>query len=451
MAQSAPARTKINTKVTQPAPGRPSRRPAGRSGPGRPPRGPRLSGDARESVRQSARPVIELDFGILVYPPEADGEPWRAVFTENGQRRFRQGATEAKLAAKLEKVTERLQADAGNMERPGADLIAHYLDPDRLPVGDRWSRKHAHTQRRLCERFAAPVIDAVICQDIKTSHTQQIVNAAPTAGEGDRVHGMLSALVAAGIEGGYLTNPRLAMVHWQAGDRQLPAQRVTVAGESVLWVDPAEIPADDDIGKLGRALAAGRHGERDELMANTAAYSGLRWGELTALTILQIDQPERVIAVDRKVVEVAGHLYVEAPKNRKFRRTIYPRRTPAGYSLAERLAARIEAARAEQEAGTNPLGLIFPSPAGKHWRSSNFNRNVLKRAYLAIGWRDADGSGRWTWHSLRHVFCTTALFTWKLGATDVSCMAGHANVRTTLLMYVGTTAGVLDRARKATG
>ena len=48
------------------------------------------------------------------------------------------------------------------------------------------------------------------------------------------------------------------------------------------------------------------------------------------------------------------------------------------------------------------------------------------------------------------MFCTTALFTWKLDATDVSAMAGHANVRTTLLMYIGTTAGVLDRARKAT-
>jgi hypothetical protein len=46
------------------------------------------------------------------------------------QRRFRQGATEAKLAAKLEKVTERLRADAANMERPGADLIRHYLDPE---------------------------------------------------------------------------------------------------------------------------------------------------------------------------------------------------------------------------------------------------------------------------------------------------------------------------------
>ena len=261
---------------------------------------------------------------------------------------------------------------------------------------------------------------------------------------------MLSALVSAGLESGYLASPRLAKVHWQAGDRALPTPQVTVAGESALWVDPAEIPAGSDIGKLGRALAAGRHGERDELMANTAAYSGLRWGELTALTIAQVDQADRVITVDRKVVEVAGHLYVEAPKCRKYRRTIYPRRTPDGYPLAERLAARIEEARAEQEAGTNPLGLIFPSPKGKHWRSSNFNRGVLQRAYLAIGWRDAKGNGRWTWHSLRHVFCTTALFTWKLDPTDVSRMAGHANYRITLDMYVGSTAGVLDRARQAT-
>jgi len=49
---------------------------------------------------------------------------WRAVFTENGQRKFQQGATEEKLAAKLEKVKERPQAGAENMERPGADLLS---------------------------------------------------------------------------------------------------------------------------------------------------------------------------------------------------------------------------------------------------------------------------------------------------------------------------------------
>ena len=398
----------------------------------------------------SGRPVIELEFRITVYPARFDGDRWRAVWCESGERQQCESVKEARLAVKLEKIKERLAADAPNMKRPGADLIAHYLDPDRLPVDKRWSRRHTDTQHRLCERFAAPVIAAVTCQDIKTGHTQKIVNAAPTPGEGDRVHRMITALVAAGIEGGYLASARLAKVHWQAGDRLPPVPPVTVAGESALWVRPVEIPADDDVSKLGRALASGRHGEPAELMANTAAYSGLRWGELTALTIPQVDTGTRAIAVDRKVVEVAGHLYIEAPKSRKLRQTIFPRTTPGGYPLAGKLADRIGQARAEQEAGTNPLGLIFPSPEGRFLRSSNFNRTILKPAYLAAGWRDGDGNGRWTWHSLRHVFCTTALFTWKLDATDVSPMAGHANVRTTLLMYVGTTAGVLDRARKAT-
>jgi hypothetical protein len=87
-------------------------------------------------------------------------------------------------------------------------------------------------------------------------------------------------------------------------------------------------------------------------MAYAAAYSGLRWGELAALCVGKVDHAARVITVDRKVVEVAGHLYVEAPKNRKYRSTIYPRRAPGGYPLAE------------QEAGANPLGLVFPSPGG---------------------------------------------------------------------------------------
>jgi integrase len=451
MALVAPANPKINTNPTQLGRDHTTRRAPGKAkavGRGRGPA--RVSGDTRESVRDSARVVVEAECGILVYPPEEAGEPWRAVFTENGRRRFRQAMTEAELAVKLAKVAERLRAGAPDMERAGADLIAHYLDPDRLPVSKRWSRRHADTQRRLCQRFAAPVIAAVTCQDITPGHMQQIVNAAPTASEGDRLHRCLSAMVSAGIKGGYLTNPRLREVHWQAGDRPVPEPQVSTSGESALWVDPAEIPAATDVARLGQALALGGRGELDELMANVAACAGLRQGELFALTIAQVATATRVITVDRKLVEVAGHLYVEAPKCRKFRATIYPVRTPQGYPLAGKLAARIEQARAEQQAGTNPLGLIFPSPRYRHWRSSNFDRRVLAPAYQAAGWRDEHGNGDWTWHSLRHVFCTTALFTWKLDATDVSRMAGHANYRITLDMYVGTTKGVLDRARQAT-
>ncbi len=451
MALPAPAKPKINTNPTQPGRDRAARRAPGKAktvGRGRGPA--RVSGDSRKSVRDSARVVVEAECGILVYPPEAAGEPWRAVFTENGRRRFRQAQTEAELAAKLAKVTERLRAGAPDMERPGADLIAHYLDPDRLPVSKRWSRRHADTQRRLCRRFAAPVIAAVTCQDITPGHMQQIVNSAPTASEGDRLHRCLSAMVTAGIKGGYLTSPRLREVHWQAAGRPVPEPAASASGEAALWVDPAEIPAGTDVARLGQALARGQRGELDELMAHVAAYAGLRQGELFALTTGQIATGARVITVDRKLVEVAGHLYVEAPKCRKFRATIYPVRTPQRYPLAGKLADRVERARAEQDAGTNPLGLIFPSPRFRHWRSSNFDRRVLAPAYRAAGWRDEHGAGSWTWHSLRHVFCTTALFTWKLDATDVSRMAGHANYRITLDMYVGTTKGVLDRARQAT-
>jgi hypothetical protein len=88
--------------------------------------------------------VIELEAGITVYPPQEDGCRWRAVWTEGGRQ---------------------------------------------------WSRKHAHTQRRLCERFVAPVIGSLPCQDIRVADTQRIVNAAPTAGEGGRLHALVSALV----------------------------------------------------------------------------------------------------------------------------------------------------------------------------------------------------------------------------------------------------------------
>jgi integrase len=397
-----------------------------------------------------ARVVVELECGITVYPAREEGDRWRAVWYENGGRRQCEAATEEKLAQKLEKVTERLTADAPNLERPGADLITYYLSPGRHPASRPWSAKHADTQRRLCERFVAPVIATITCQDIKVADMQKAVNAAPTEGEGARLHRCLSAMVTAGIRGGYLTNPRLREVYWQAGDRPAPSPHVSVQGESAQFVGPAEIPADADVAKLGQALAAGRRGDLYELMASTAAYSGLRQGELFALTIDQITPGGRVIDVDRKVIEVSGKVLNGLPKGSKRRKTIYPARTPEGYPLAEKIEARIEQARTEMEAGANPLGLIFPSPRGKHWRSSNFDRRVLAPAYLAAGWRDADGNGEWTWHSLRHVFCVVALFTWKLEATDVSCMAGHANVRTTLDMYVGTTAGVLDRARTAT-
>ena len=52
-------------------------------------------------------------------------------------RRAARRTTQEKLAAKLEKVKIRPEADAPNMRKPGAALVAHYLDPT-APVQARW-------------------------------------------------------------------------------------------------------------------------------------------------------------------------------------------------------------------------------------------------------------------------------------------------------------------------
>ncbi len=320
MAQSASSHHKIPTKDPQPAragavqapPAKTrSARGAGRSS-------ARVSGETREATRGDGRVAVEVEGGVTVYPARAAGDRWRAVWYEGGRRRQCQAVTEAGLAAKLERVTERLAADAPGMERPGTDLIAYYLSPGRHPAARPWSRKHADTQRRLCQRYLVPVIGNLVCQDITVADMQAVVNAAPTAGEGARLQRCISALVSAGITGGYLASPRLKQVHWQAGDRPCPEPATAVAGESTLFVDPAEIPATADVAKLGQALAALR--DSFELMACFAAYTGLRWGELAALTVAQVDQAARVVTVDRKVIEIGGKIYLEAPKGRKQRR-----------------------------------------------------------------------------------------------------------------------------------
>jgi hypothetical protein len=232
--------------------------------------------------------VVEVAGGVTVYPAREEGDRWRAVWYEGGRRRQCESVTESGLAARLVKVTERLTADAPGLEEPGSALIAHYLSPSRHPADRPWSRKLADTQARLCRKYLAPVIDCLRCEDIKVSDFQAAVNAAPTAGEGDRLARCISALVNAGISGGYLTSPRLKNVRWQPGDRPAPEPRTSIAGESALYVDQSDIPAAAaDVAGLASALAY-LHPDY-ELMAYTAAYTGLRWGETAALTAGQID------------------------------------------------------------------------------------------------------------------------------------------------------------------
>ena len=88
-------------------------------------------------------------------PERVAADRWRTVWYEKGQRRQCEAATEDRLAARLEKVTERLATGAPNLERPGADLIAFYLSPGRLTV-QRQSPRQARAYPAVAVRAVRP-------------------------------------------------------------------------------------------------------------------------------------------------------------------------------------------------------------------------------------------------------------------------------------------------------
>ncbi|WP_194924912.1 tyrosine-type recombinase/integrase [Catenulispora pinisilvae] len=411
------------------------------------------AGPPREG-QEAGRPRHHRDppEGITIYPPRNEDEDWRALFYDlDDKRRFRRARDEETLAAKLEPVKARLSFEATLTEELGAALVTRYLSADRHPVGKGWAPSYASKQRRYCENYILPVIASVKRDKIRVAHMQAAVNAPNTADGGRRVAKTIGSIVKAGIKADYLTNPRLAMVHWQPGDRARPEQTVSVAGQSGEFVNADEIPGHESVAALGSSMIRKRLAPWwHELMPYAAAYSGLRIGELLALEASYAAVLRRTISVAWQVIEVDGKLLRVPPKGGKRRTTIYPAETPTGYRLAEAMRRRAEEAVTEQVEGRNPMGLMFPAPRGHFW-PSNFDNRVAVPACRLARWRDAEDRRVWTWHSMRHLFCTTALNDWGLDVTDVAALAGHSSTRITIEMYLGSVAGTLQRAFDKTG
>jgi hypothetical protein len=130
MAQATAAIVKIPTESPQLAPGKPPARPKRQAKPGaQPARAKLIAGGSERAATRGGGEVITLECGITVYPARSEEGRWRAVWYEDGRREQCEAPSEEKLAAKLDKVRIRLEADAPKMRQPGAALIAHYLDP----------------------------------------------------------------------------------------------------------------------------------------------------------------------------------------------------------------------------------------------------------------------------------------------------------------------------------
>jgi integrase len=151
--------------------------------------------------------------------------------------------------------------------------------------------------------------------------------------------------------------------------------------------DEMQIATPEQVAAIAAAV-----GPRWEALVFTAAYSGLRWGELAGLRRNDVDLTTGTISITRKLAEVNGQLSFSRPKSAAGRRTIG---IPS-------FVARALAVHIDLYALPGDDGLVFPSADGEPLRRSNFRRRVWEPATADVGM-----SG-FRFHDLRHTAATLA-------------------------------------------
>jgi|GEM_PF-189394 len=167
----------------------------------------------------------------------------------------------------------------------------------------------------------------------------------------------------------------------------------------------------DEIGELAAAIDP-----RYQAMVLTAAYTGLRFGELAALRIERFDALRRSIRVVESLSEVRGSFHFKPPKSDAGRRMVS---VPAFLVevLAEHLARHADGS-----------GLMFTAPTGGPIRRTNFRRRAWQPAVQnSVG-------HPCTFHDLRHTHAALLIAQGEHPKV-IQARLGHASIKTTLDTY----------------
>ena len=165
----------------------------------------------------------------------------------------------------------------------------------------------------------------------------------------------------------------------------------------------------------------------------TALFTGLRLGELLALSRDDIDLPGRRISVRTNLTEVSGRtprMLREEPKSRAGFRQV-----PIVEALASRLQTHLDAL------GPTDGGAVFASPVGTWMSKSNFYRDAWLPARLAAGREDLH------FHDLRHTAASLLLAHSGAGLAELKFVLGHSQIAHTVDLYGHLVPGRLEDLR----
>jgi len=147
------------------------------------------------------------------------------------------------------------------------------------------------------------------------------------------------------------------------------------------------------------------------------AYTGLRWGELTALKVRDADVLRRRLSVVENAVAIGGVVHVGTPKSHQARSVPFPE------FLEVPIARLCE--------GRLPDDLLFEAETGGHLHRPNTSVNTTSWFLRALA---AAGLERMTIHDLRHTAASLAISS-GANVKAVQRMLGHASAAMTLDVY----------------
>lgn len=304
----------------------------------------------------------------------------------------------------------KIDADRFNTMVEAAKIKGDFVDPTggKITFGD-WVPQYNQTTQNLrpstrvrdnsyISTHILPEFGKVRLSDITQLHVRKWVAELSAKGLApatvQKVYQIMSKIMRAAVDGELIAKTPC---------RSIPLPKVE--RREMRFLNPAEV------NRLAEEVP-----DRYRAFVLTAAYSGLRWGELVGLKVGKVDPLTCTLSVAEILVEVEGKLLDPSPpKTRAGRRLVrIPR--PVMQELVEHTARYCE-----------PGGYLFTSPEGGPLRKSFRSRvwvPAVKRAGLAP----------LRIHDLRH----TAVSFWIAAGAhvkEICALAGHTSASVVLDRY----------------
>jgi len=329
----------------------------------------------------------------------AGGRRYRVRYRDPDRRQREKGGFTRKIDAEeyLASITVAIRRgeyiDPGEARATIAELGASWLaaqthlKPSALrPLESSW---RVHVEPRWGRRRVSEIRHSDVtawCAELAAAKSPTVVR---------RAHGVLASVLEVAVRDRRIaTNPARGV----SLPRRAPKRRAYLSHERVDLL----------------AREAGAHGP----LVAFLAYTGLRWGEATALRVRDVDMLRRRVSVVENAVRIGSVVHVGSPKSHRARAVPFPA------FLAEAIARECEGKRRDE--------LVFGDGV-VHVRATYGERGWWARAIAACQAVDADFP-RLTPHDLRHTAASLAI---SAGANvkAVQAMLGHASATMTLDTY----------------